>query len=204
MARRRTHKNFERPHRYGDDAPQPYWPTFAEKLLLALIDAYPQRGDDSETIACDSERSERLAEALDAVFNVENRRGPHEIYKLHALMSARETHLDEACAEFEKEILKLPKGQRTKTVSKRSIAQQIAPQVRGNSVETSAELLRASEREHRRYLSQIGVLGSHQEEEDMLRDLRMIERILARWNIQIRVDPEALGMASLWEKKATN
>ena len=198
MARRQKYAIFERPHRYEDDAHQPVWASFAEKLLLALIDAHPVSKRAGSERAADPNRRERLAAALDSVFDVPKSTGRHDIYKLHAFMSARESFFDEACADFEEFVLKVPKGKRTKPKSKRKVAEEIAPLIEGNSEESSAELLRRSERTARTYLTQIALSMSHQEEEDMIRDLRTVEAILRKWNISMRIDPEALGMASLW------
>ena len=76
--------------------------------------------------------------------------------------------------------------------------------VRGNSEESSAELLRPAERRARAYLTQIALFNSHQEEEDMIRDLRTVEAILRKWNIAMRIDAEALGIASLWGTTGDN
>jgi hypothetical protein len=198
LVRSQKHAIFERPPRYADDAPQPVWASFAEKLLLALIDAHPATKRAGNDRAADPSRRERLAAALDSVFDVPKSAGRHDIYKLHAFMSARESFFDEACADFEEFVLRVPKGKRTKPNSKRKIAEEIAPLIEGNSDESSAELLRKSERTARTYLTQIALSMSHREEEDMMRDLRTIEAILRKWNINMRIDAEALGMASLW------
>jgi hypothetical protein len=204
LARKQKHTIFERPHRYEDDAPQPVWPSFAEKLLLTLIDAHRESSAPSSERAADPTRQERLSAALEALFDVPQSVGRREIYKLHAFMSARESFLAEADAAFEKSVLNLPKSQRTKTKSKRKVADAIAPLVHGNSEESSAELLRAAERQARAYLNQIALFNSHQEEEDMIRDLRTIEAILRKWNIAMHIDAEALGMASLWGTTGPN
>lgn len=198
MARKQRQTIFERPHRYKDDAPQPVWPSFAEKLLLALIDAHPENAAPGRKRAADPARQERLSSALDALFDVPRSSGPHEVYKLHAFMSARKNFVDEACAGFEESVLNLEKSEQTKPKSKRTLADEMAPFVQGNSEESSAELLRSAERQARAYLTQIALFNSHQEEEDMIRDLRTVEAILRRWNIAMRIDAEALGMASLW------
>jgi hypothetical protein len=38
----------------------------------------------------------------------------------------------------------------------------------------------------------------------MVRDLRAIEAILRKWNIALRIDPEALGMGSFWGTTGRN
>jgi hypothetical protein len=203
LARRQKHRIFERPHEYDQEAPQPVWPSFAEKLLLALIEAHPESPAAASERAADARRQERLSAALEALFGVPQSSGRREVYKLHAFMSARKDFFDQACAEFEK-FISLPESQRTKPKSKRKVAEAIALLVQGNSTESSAELVRAAERKARNYLTEIALFNSHQEEEDMLRDLRKVEAILRKWNITMRIDAEALGMASFWGTTGRN
>jgi hypothetical protein len=205
MASRQTEKVFPRPPEYEDDAPQPSWPTFAEKLLLALIDAYPQTALSGQERAENSERQGRLEDALYALFEIERPKGNSYTYKLHALMAAADDIREQVWAEFEAaEVINVPKSVKTKAKSKRTMAQSISGLIKSNSVEASTELLRKAERTERKYLQQIAVFNHHQEEEEMERDLQAIRRILAKWNIKLTIEPEALGMASLWGRKRGN
>jgi hypothetical protein len=190
----------ERPPRYRDWPRQPYWSTFIEKLLLAIIDAHPSAKPPAGSTAAFKQREERLAAALEAIFNVNPQRGRNREYDLPALMEiASEKLRADSQAEFEKEVLH-ERGL-TKRVSARAAARAAEHLARGNSVNARTDRLRSRLRDVElcEYLSQIAILGYHEEEEDMERDLQGVARILRRWNIDVEIDVRALGMASLWE-----
>ena len=107
---------------------------------------------------------------------------------------------DEFLTEIE-EFLGFPKKDRTRALSKRKSVTNSAAQALGISAAASAQRLTREERTSRDYLAQIAMFRSHDEEEDMLRDLRVVEATFAKWNISLLVDVEALGMASLWGRK---
>lgn len=190
-----------RPRRYEGEPEQPYWPTFIEKLLLAIIDAYPATLETAKDRAESKDRQDRLDRALLALFRAPRPRGNRRLYQLHALIAAADAAIPSTSqAQFE-EYLGIPKKERTRAVSKRKSVATSATEAIGISAAASAQRLTREERTSRDYLAQIAMFRSHDEEEDMLRDLRVVEAVFAKWNIALSVDVEALGMASLWSRK---
>ena len=192
----------QRPDRYEDEPSQPYWPTFVEKLLLTIIDAYPPSTRSGEERASDKERQRRLNVILKELFGLSRRGGNSRIYQLPALIASTSAQaMAESVRAFETEILKVPRGRRTRRISRRSMIDMNADLTIGPNRSAKKQRLKRSERWARAYLTRIAVLGFHHEEEDMARDLQLIRAILARWNVSMAIDYEALGMASLWGRK---
>src|SRR5438128_2355409 len=150
----------ERPPRYADEPAQPYWPTFVEKLLLAIIDANPLDSRPANERACDPKREDRLEMALAALFGPTEKRGNKEIYILHAAMAAAQKHaLPFSMATFEEEVLHLPKSERTDTKPRTSAFRESSHLTKGQSLDSRQNRLKKFERKHRDYLNQVTILG---------------------------------------------
>jgi hypothetical protein len=188
----------ERPREYADDPEQPYWPTFIEKFLLTIIDANPAGNGSGEIRAASMDRQRRLDEALHALLQIPPRRGNKPIYQLHALIAAADAEVPRASMAAFEDYLGLPSADRTATMSKRKALAANADRTVVHSPDATLQRLQRHERVARDYISQIALFRSHDEEEDMLRDLRAIEANMSKWNIALSIDVEALGMASLW------
>ena len=192
----------ERPHRYHDEPSQPYWPTFIEKLLLTIIDAYPATTQNGGERAADKDRQRRLDAVMKELLGVSGRRGNKRVYQLPALIAATsEPAMTESMRAFESDILNIPKGDQTPRISRRTSIDRAAELAIGPNRSAKKQNLKRSERWARPYLQQLAVFGSHGEEDDMAHDLQLIRTILARWNVVMTIDFEALGMASLWGRK---
>jgi hypothetical protein len=201
----RLRKLSERPLEYSEDPPQPYWPTFIEKLLLTIIDAHPLDERSGAAIAEDTDRQKRLDEALDALFGKAERRGNKHIYLLHAAVAAARKEMPTvSAAAFERTVLPdLAPELRTVAKSKRAAFAESASLTRGNSDASRQKRIKQFEKANRAYLTDVAVFRHHQEEEDMFRDLHEVARVFLRWNLPCLVNAEALGMASLWGPKTS-
>lgn len=194
--------SFERPHRYADEAVLPIWPSFLEKLLLAIIDANPEDDRPAFERASDVGRQKRLDTALEALTGRKRKRGNKQLYLLHAAMAVVDGVMPASSAEaFERVVLGLPKQDRTKASSRRKAFSQHNSILVGLSDESRTKRLKAFEQKHRRYLQELSLLRHHPEEEDIFNDMQVVAAILQRWNIGCSIEPEALGMASLWVRK---
>lgn len=190
---------FERRPEYEGEPDLPVWPSFVEKLLLAIIDAHPQDGRSAKKRAEDQDHQNRLATALDALFHIKIPEGNSELYLLHGAVAAADREKPKSsAAEFEKSFLDLPQAEQTKAPSKRKARKEIQHTIVGQSRASREQRLEKFERMHRRYLEDFSLFRDHPEEQDMYRDLQTVARILKRWSAGCRVDPEALGMASPW------
>jgi hypothetical protein len=189
----------ERPREYEGEPAQPYWPLFIEKLLLAIIDANPPDDRPALNRAADKKRQKRLEKALEALFGLERRSGPKRKYALHAAAAAAKRYVSkQSMAAFEEQILKWPKHDRTRAPSKASAFRGSTGLIEGNSQESRAERIEEFTTAHDEYVRETAAGYSHFEEEDMARDLFAVARVLRHWNVSLSIDPEALGMASLW------
>jgi hypothetical protein len=190
----------ERPLRYSEWPAQPFWPSFLEKFLLAIIDANPPEAVAGHEIAASGDRQVRLELALAALIQQPRSAGRDHQYDLPALMQlARAKHVKDAMKEVEVHI-GVPEKDQTRAPSLRSAARQFEGLTEGNSSEARAETLRRHARDStvKDYITTVAMNRFHMEEEDMLADLSELASILARWNVPMKIDVEALAMASLW------
>lgn len=199
MDQEQTPRLPERPHRYADWPVQPYWPTFIEKLLLAIIDANAPPSDENGKEA-QAQRQARLDAAIEALFRVPISSGPKALYNLPAEMDITHNKLFADSVRALEDYI----GAETKTKppSHRRAAQEAEHLAEGHSAEARTESLRRSVRGQPMtdYLSQVALFNYHEEEDDMRRDLLDVCQILMRWNVELSVDARKLGMASLWGK----
>ena len=101
-------------------------------------------------------------------------------------------------AAFEEEILEWPKRERTRAPSKASAFRGSTALIEGNSQESREERIEEFAAAHPDYVRGAAAGHSHFEEEDMARDLFAVACLLRHWDVRLAIDPEALGMASLW------
>ena len=195
-------QRFERPRKYADEPELPYWPSFIEKLLLAIIDANSSDATSGMERAANGERQKRLNIALDALFGSVENRGNKHIYLLHAAVAAADSEIAVSGAvAFEHwRFPDMPRQDRTKTKSKRSAIAEFNALTQGQSKVSRAKRVERFERRHREYLANVAMLREHPEELEMLRDLREVAHILEKWGFAALLEVEALGMASLWER----
>jgi len=192
---------FERPPEYADEPALPVWPSFLEKFLLTIIDAYPPDRRPAPERAADPHRQQRLDAALKAIVGREVPKGNRERYVLHAAVAAADFEMPKASAAALEGILDPLPVKRTKAPSKRRAFEKYADAMGGQSAESREKRLKAFERANRTYLQHIALFRDHPEEEDMFRDMLAIASILQRWNIECAIEPEVLGLASLWGRK---
>lgn len=193
---------FERRPEHADEPPLPVWPSFLEKLLLTIIDAHPADGRLPRDRAADPDRQKRLTDALAALIGHHPPRGNRHLYLLHAAVTAADHEMPRAsAAAFEKICLGLAAKERTRAPSKRETFARHADLMPGLSPESRQKRLKAFEKKNRDYLQHVALLRDHPEEQDMLKDMLAIASILKRWNIECAIEPEALGLASLWGRK---
>lgn len=189
----------ERPHKYADWPVQPFWPTFIEKFLLAIIDANPKEVENGQVDPASDSRRTRLADAMNALFGTPKGKGRTKVYDLPAALDLFQRWYVE---ENRNEMAAMIGAPVTPGPSRRQASLSAASSTSGNSNASIGKRLerRAGDDDVGAYLRQVATLNYHQEEVDMMRDLLMVATILERWRTPMKVSAKNLGMASLWDK----
>ncbi len=206
----------ERPARYLEGksgmVPErcPYFPSFMEKLVVAIVTAHPRRPDENE-----DERHLRVREAVCALTGGTASPGAPPSYDLPETFNAFLTVDQKGVVANERN--DLPRRLSTRLHDEVDIrdfamdtpredsltrlAERAADKRRNPSVSAQTIRRRVAQTSYRNYL--MDVLHRHVEEEEaeMKGDLDRVAEILARWNIRADVDPIALALASFWTEK---
>jgi hypothetical protein len=184
---------FERPTQFSKWAEAPYHPRFIEKLLLAIIDAYPS-DELPEGDSLEKDRQRRLRSAIRALFGRKPPAGPISKNDLRALtVMAKKVMRDRNLADFE-EYADMP----GLTVDRSQIPgdRTLAREQRDPNDSNAEERRRKSFRKYRDYFQTIGNLEAHVEEDEIFDDLGDVYRIFRKYNIDLNIDTEKLGMLS--------
>jgi hypothetical protein len=172
------------------------WPTLAEKFLLALIDANPIEREPWEPPALT--RQERLNSLLEILFDVpataDNRPPMNDLADQMKLARIRFQ------AEMEKNFTEEMFAEAVPAVK----VPKFPKHVPDNPNDPSKRDSRMGRLRGKYYADSfqdyawwVTTFGEHEEERDMMVDLVQLQEILRRWNIELRLDPAALGLGSL-------
>ena len=185
-----------RPALYGNLPPSPFAPLFIQKLMLAIIEANPCAPDEFGAKDPTHIPSLRLGRAIHALFGVKPEKTSAK--DLLALIKFTQTNLAVA-SERQFEIKMEGKEPREATTSFSAIVD-----AQGNTATQSAgrndyvRLMRKSESDaFSDYLYVVTQETEHAEEKAMQADLLQIAAVLARWGVELTLDPDKLGMHSL-------
>lgn len=183
-----------RPPRYEYSSESPYHPRFIEKLLLAIIHAYPQRGVAAEK----REKADRtrLYRAIKVLTGKElKRKNVDTLEDLETQMAIAEqiawTEEDNRKRwELDIPLARVP-GTRGALRSAKKLGEDA-------DLETLAARPRKKrrQREYRDYCDDLATDGFNREEYDMLIALRAVQQIVREFGIDMEIDPPRLGMMS--------
>lgn len=205
---------FERPARYVNSdeptEPSPWFPSFLEKLVVAIVNAHPEHPEETE-----SQRQIRVRNAVSALSGRPPAKGAPPRYDLPETFNAFLTVNQNG-------VVAVARNDLPRRVSLRladDFDHRHAPEdfgrgfsptglarraeVRNPRKSASAEAIRKriDKEPYRNYLFDVLYGRVAKEEADMKADLDLVAAVLARWNIQSDVDPIALALASFWSEK---
>jgi len=194
----------KRPEDYDGLPQSPYWPTFVEKLLLAVIDGSASDPRYRAAKTPEHARQLRLADALKALFDEDRSAGASEASDLPRLIEIAHLRLQqEGVRSFAKEHLEFSAAELDAlgpAATYGDFVDDVRATGEGGETATNRDRVRLSKKfkseEFQDYAFHILTFREHEEERDMLNDLARVGEILSRWNIVLKVEPLALGMAS--------
>ncbi len=204
---------FSRPSRYTSvDEPterSPWFPSFLEKLAVAIVTAHPEHPNETE-----GERHIRVRNAVCALSGRPLPTGAPPRYDLPETFNA-------FLSVDQKGIVAMARNDMPRRLSSRiaddidhrdaredfergfsptRLAKRAEVRDRYKSVSAEAIRKRIAQESYRNYLFDVAFGRVEKEEADMKADLDLIAGILHRWNIQAKVDPIALALASFWNE----
>ena len=186
----------ERPEKFRHLPPSPYAPLFIEKLILAIIEAneasHKQFGVKSSTHL----PGLRLQRAIHALFAVKRRTVP--INDVPQLVAIAQSKLREA-SEWQHQVRMegLQPSQATTPFSELADAEGETHTDAQGRADYARLQRKAKEPQYLDYWYQVTNELEHPEENEMQKDLRAIAAILARWGVNLELDPDRLGLHSL-------
>jgi hypothetical protein len=190
----------ERPDRYSEFPEGPYWPRFIEKLLLAIINAYPDPSA-KDNASQEISRDKRLAAAMKALILTSNRsKGNRPHYDLEYDIKLAHAQSDPLGTNRYNEMFGIP-DKPEPVPGPSAVFKDIDLPGGAHSKASLVDRVKKKRYSHKHidYCDFIVRDNLHREEVDMMEALREVSAILSRFNIDLDLDPHKLAMASLWQ-----
>jgi len=201
-----------KPERFKGNAYSPVFPSFIEKLFLAI--AIPAHADENELRA---ERASHIAtrNSISELFGIDCPQGkpPRHDTRLQFQAWLTETggeevvsrEIGDVAPHLENHLIYRELGDsdaKDVDLNRRKAASQ--SENSGSKLDSVARRISDKIPDYYDYLLDVSGRELDEEEEEILKDLRALKEIFARWGIPLETDPIKLGLAAMMVPKLKN